>query len=175
MSAGGRPSDYNNTEQDSAMIYGLADPVTNELRYIGWTKNPKRRRRQHLAAITGTDEKAIWTRELAANGMAPEFFCIEANPFDWEEAEQFWIEYFRVIGASLFNRHQGGRNSFRARRSRRATRGNSWSPLHRARMIIGRGSRRLKVEQAIARLAAKVGGMANAEAYLNKRLRVERQ
>jgi len=40
-------------------IYGLVDPATSELRYIGTAKNPQLRLKQHLQdARNGSDEKA---------------------------------------------------------------------------------------------------------------------
>jgi hypothetical protein len=41
--------------------------------------------------------------------MMPEIFCIEeVVDADWQEAEQFWIAYFRFVGADLLNQTAGG-------------------------------------------------------------------
>lgn len=51
-----------------------------------------------------------WILSLERAGLAPEVFVIEevAPGSDWIEAEQFWISYFRMIGANLCNHTAGG-------------------------------------------------------------------
>lgn len=51
-----------------------------------------------------------WLLNLERLGLAPEIIVIEEVPpgGDWVEAEQFWIGYFRMIGADLCNHTIGG-------------------------------------------------------------------
>jgi hypothetical protein len=51
-----------------------------------------------------------WFRSLQAKGLKPEIFEIEAVPEgeSWQEAERFWIAYFRSLGANLVNETPGG-------------------------------------------------------------------
>jgi hypothetical protein len=96
-------------------IYGLIDPRTQQLRYVG--KTGKRRIKDRLfchlghARLPGQKRHVLaWISGLLSNGLRPEIFVIEEVPSgtDWKEAEQFWIAYFRSIGADLCNRSIGG-------------------------------------------------------------------
>ena len=93
-----------------AHIYGLCDPITQQLRYVGKTNDPKKRLQAHLRCRE--KEKSYltnWIKSLKAAGRKPEIFVIEDIPeAEWQEAEQFWISYFRAIGANLVNMLPGG-------------------------------------------------------------------
>lgn len=95
-------------------IYGLVDPRTQQLRYIGKTvRQPVRRLATHLWQARKSKRKRhvlAWFSALEAEGLTPEIVEIEVvAPFgDWEEAEQFWIAYFRFVGADLCNLTIGG-------------------------------------------------------------------
>jgi len=89
-------------------IYGLADPMTGHLRYIGKTVNLGRRLHDHLRA-TDRSHRTDWVHSLLTRGLQPEIFAIEeVSEANWQEAEQFWIGYFRSIGADLTNGSEGG-------------------------------------------------------------------
>lgn len=96
-------------------IYGLVDPRTQQLRYVG--KTSKRRIKDRLfchlghARLAGPKRHVLaWVSGLLSDGLRPEIFVIEEVPSgaDWKEVEQFWIAYFRSIGADLCNRSIGG-------------------------------------------------------------------
>ena len=93
-------------------IYGLVDPRTNELRYVGKTVlTPKRRLESHIRfASNGKSYSSKWINSLSKDGLLPECFVIEEiEPLgDWTEAEQFWIAYYRFIGCRLCNLTDGG-------------------------------------------------------------------
>lgn len=100
-------------EMKPTIIYGLIDPRNNQLRYIGKTTcGLQRRLRLHLTRrnLTPKRHSSRWLAGLVAAGMEPEIFSIEeiAAVGDWVEAEQFWISYFRFIGADLTNLVDGG-------------------------------------------------------------------
>lgn len=95
------------------VIYGLVDPRTNQLRYIGQTRRKlEKRLSQHItAAKRGTSlHSSAWIRGLVDGGLSPECFVVETlyNQDDANSAEQFWIEYFKFIGCDLVNRAIGG-------------------------------------------------------------------
>ena len=92
-------------------IYGLADPETSELRYVGKTNQPLAYRlSQHIShRVRQRNKCSSWIRSLQRRGLSPEMFLIEEVPSkDWEEAEQHWIGYFRFVGADLCNLRDGG-------------------------------------------------------------------
>lgn len=90
----------------SAVVYGLCDPATGALRYIGSTAIPLNYRLAcHIThRFTRTGPKNLWIRGLVEQGLKPEIFPIEEVPISQaEESEFFWMQYFRSIGCSLFN------------------------------------------------------------------------
>lgn len=95
-------------------IYGLIDPRTGELRYVGKTVLDPRRRlgvhRWRAVAAPHKRHSMAWILSLAAEGLKPETIVFETVPAggDWVQAEQFWIAYFRMIGADLCNHTAGG-------------------------------------------------------------------
>ena len=96
-----------------AYIYGLVDPITNELRYVGYTANELEHRRNGHWKERNRKKRSYkrnWIKMLYESyDLKPEIFAIEEiNPEDWTEAETFWIEYFRAIGCNLTNEALGG-------------------------------------------------------------------
>lgn len=89
-------------------IYGLCDPQTSALRYVGAAVNPKERFRLHLVKKERT-HKSTWIQSLQRKGLKPELFIIEEVSNDiWKREERFWIAYFKSIGADLTNATDGG-------------------------------------------------------------------
>ena len=89
-------------------IYGLTDPRTQQLRYVGKSHNPTKRKRGHLKDPART-HKACWIRSLLKEDLAPEVIILEeVHRASWEDAEKWWIAYFRSIGADLTNATSGG-------------------------------------------------------------------
>ena len=95
--------------QNTVHIYGLIDPRTQELRYIGKTnKKPEKRLKEHLEC-RGQGHKINWIKDILASGSTPEIFVIEDVPeHEWQDSERFWISYFRYIGSNLTNVGNGG-------------------------------------------------------------------
>lgn len=96
------------------VIYGLCDPRTQELRYVGQTsRKPHVRLAQHLqSARKGTlIYISAWIKGLLDASLLPEMFVLETHDsgLEADSAEQFWIEYFRSVGCRLVNRAIGGR------------------------------------------------------------------
>jgi hypothetical protein len=70
------------------VIYGLCDPDTGEVRYVGKTVgDPKFRLKCHLAD-RGRSRKANWIRSLPG---PPTIRVLEDDPADLDEAERRWI------------------------------------------------------------------------------------
>lgn len=95
-------------------IYGLVDPSTHQLRYVGKSVlSPARRLSVHKWRAVREGKKRhsmAWIASLLAAGCEPEAFTIEVVPEneDWVEREQFWIAYFRSLGCNLCNHTIGG-------------------------------------------------------------------
>lgn len=102
------------------LIYGLVDPETNELRYVGKSSNGIiRAHRRHSCHCEN------WRQSLKRRGMRPIVITIE-NLDEYNdtlnERERFWIEYHRSQGAPLTNLTVGGD-------------GYVLSPEHRAKLL----------------------------------------
>lgn len=93
-----------------AIIYALCDPITHEIRYVGKTQMglPKRMARHH-GDKTST-YRGKWLRSLKEQGIKPVVHVLEET-CEWVEAEQFWIAYFKSLGARLANATLGGEGS----------------------------------------------------------------
>lgn len=95
-------------------IYGLVDPKTDELRYVGCTTDPDARKRQHLSATGTISEKTklgSWIRRLRRFGQTPKLVWMERceDPDLMHIAEEFWIHYHRTeMGTDLLNVLPGG-------------------------------------------------------------------
>lgn len=99
------------------VIYGLSDPLTGELRYVGKTvKSLRHRLKSHLVAVRRGESKhhaGNWLRKLIDDGVQPEIFEIELVPVggDWVEAESHWIALMRALGCRLTNMAAGGQGA----------------------------------------------------------------
>ena len=147
-------------------IYGLIDPRTNELRYVGKTRDPASRLREHLLSckLRRKTHCNHWLRSVMDDGARPEIFVLEDVPSDrWEEAEQFWIGYARMLGADLTNHTLGGYGANNWPQALRRQRGEAlrgrkreFSPEHRAKIAAINRARNASPEwRAKVSLAAK--------------------
>ena len=92
-------------------IYCLIDPRTNEARYVGKTWQPTAARlSQHIAhRARRRTPTTCWVKNVLASGNKPQMMVLETcRRADWREAEKFWIEYMRALGARLTNLYPGG-------------------------------------------------------------------
>lgn len=95
----------------TTFIYGLFDPISNELRYIGKADNPKNRLLKHIGeARRGVpNHKNNWIRSILKVGLLPCISILEEVPIEnWKEYEVAWIAKFRTSGAELVNGTNGG-------------------------------------------------------------------
>lgn len=95
---------------ERVFIYGLIDPITNELRYIGKSINPKARLRKHISERYNHDSyKDRWIRKLIDCENRPELIIIdEVLKDEWVFWEKHYISYFKMIGVRLTNTTLGG-------------------------------------------------------------------
>jgi len=90
-------------------IYGLTDPETGGIRYVGKTSQGLKKRLQgHLRDKTQC-HRVSWIKSLRDKGLTPSIITIEEVPNDdWQSWEMYWIEVFREAGYSLVNSTSGG-------------------------------------------------------------------
>lgn len=101
---------------NSYIIYGLVDPITHELRYIGKSVNGLSRPNEHTRPHKLKKLKThcnFWIKSLIRKHTKPEIIILEESKSKNElfELEKFWIEYFKSIGANLTNHTIGGEGS----------------------------------------------------------------
>lgn len=90
-------------------IYTLSCPITNEIRYVGITKNSLSKRfSQHLVERRNNKRKS-WFSSLERKGLLPKIELLDEVEDDlWIDEEKFYISYFRFLGFNLVNMTEGG-------------------------------------------------------------------
>ena len=85
-------------------IYGLFDPLTGEVRYIGRTVNLKKRLMEHMGKHTN-DIKSAWINALEKAGERPQMATLETATTldDAKHIEHQWIRRCLDGGADLTN------------------------------------------------------------------------
>ena len=80
---------------NNVYIYGLVEPKTNTLRYVGKTTDLDRRLRRHInERFNNNSYKDRWIRKLIDNNEKPEIVLIDfVNNNDWQYWEKFYISY----------------------------------------------------------------------------------
>lgn len=89
-------------------IYGLEDPCSGEIRYVGKTQQRlSMRLADHLmdAERSGSvSKKRQWLRQLIAFGLKPRIFQLEIVDYeDANDAERFWAVMLQFYGCPLTN------------------------------------------------------------------------
>lgn len=138
-------------------IYGLIDPITNQLKYIGLTTRGFNRIREHsmpsVLRQTRNLHKKVWLSSLLEIKVQPEVIIIESFDNDLNflslnyeiqkqilgRTEEFWIAYFKSIGCNLVNATLGGETP----------KGFKWSDEDKRRMSIQRKGRKLTEQHKI--------------------------
>lgn len=89
-------------------IYGLYDPDTNELRYIGKANNAAKRLKSHIFDRHLNRPVCRWIKSLIEQGKAPVQRVLETVPqSEWESAERRLIAEYRKT-CRLLNLADGG-------------------------------------------------------------------
>jgi hypothetical protein len=94
-------------------IYGLVDPRTGRLRYVGQTtRSLDRRLSEHVADrnLKSKTRKNSWIKALKHLGLIPNIVAMEYVPVhELDQAERVHISYYRdLIGSRLTNDTDGG-------------------------------------------------------------------
>jgi hypothetical protein len=90
-------------------IYGLCDPESGAVRYIGKSVRPFERYTNHLNERSHC-HRTHWIQSLLARGLKPALTILEevAGEWPWQEAERFWIARAKREGWPLVNSTSGG-------------------------------------------------------------------
>jgi group I intron endonuclease len=100
-------------------IYTLKDPFTQEVRYVGKTKNDLiKRLYEHCTErnLIKNSHKNNWIKKLKKQDTRPIIELIELTE-NWKEREAYWIKYFRDKGINLTNETDGGDGCIGIKRS----------------------------------------------------------
>lgn len=95
-------------------IYGLKDPRTDKVHYVGASENPKKRLYEHVCdakyakrcytGIHSPSPKESWVINLLESSLRPIVTVLERCSKDsGDEREEFWIEHYLQMGNSLTN------------------------------------------------------------------------
>jgi hypothetical protein len=94
------------------IIYGLMDPFSQQLRYVGKSVSGLARPKAHWnpSSLKERTKKAAWVKSVLAKQGIPEIVVLDEadSAFDLIPLEMFWIRYFRSIGEKLTNMTDGG-------------------------------------------------------------------
>lgn len=94
------------------LIYGLKDPNTLAIRYVGQSSTGMRRPRSHFlpSSLRAQTYCARWIRRLSESGSLPEIVILEVvvDAHELSSAERWWIARLRSEGARLTNLTDGG-------------------------------------------------------------------
>lgn len=102
------------------LIYALVDKVDNQVRYIGKSTSGLRRPNQHFSdwSINKTNPyKKYWLKKCKLENILPSIEIIEIIPDEvfthqiLEDAEEFYIQYFKRVGCRLVNAQNAGKGS----------------------------------------------------------------
>lgn len=91
-------------------VYGLIDPRTDCLRYVGKTTSIAKRYSRHCnPRRSDRSHRGCWLRGLRDLGLRPSIVVLEeVNDADGSLVERFWIASLRASGADLVNACDGG-------------------------------------------------------------------
>jgi hypothetical protein len=92
-------------------IYGLQDPRTKELRYIGKANDPTKRLSKHLRDARRKVEthKEAWIRGLLQLELEPRLVLLMQVPMKgWQRVERILLRSLTESGYDLVNRAEGG-------------------------------------------------------------------
>lgn len=90
-------------------VYVLIDPLTEEIRYVGWTRHPLTERLRGHLRERKSSHRVHWLQSLRQQGLRPRIQLVQEVPEgQWVEAERYWIAFFKSSGCPLVNGTDGG-------------------------------------------------------------------
>lgn len=99
---------------ETILIYTLSDSLG--VRYVGQTKNPKKRLYRHIYDCKNNgikNKRCSWIKSLLNKNELPIMEIIDEVPINkWQFWEQYWISQFRTWGFKLVNDTDGGDGTY---------------------------------------------------------------
>jgi group I intron endonuclease len=91
-------------------LYALCEPGTRTVRYIGQTKDPRKRFDKHLSASSkNKNHLGYWLRSILDRSAQPNMIILRDVPeSDLDLAERKYIRIARDLGMNLTNATEGG-------------------------------------------------------------------
>lgn len=96
--------------QKGHSVYHLIDPITNQVKYVGKSTNPKRRYTQHLSKLDSQQTpKRTWLEGLFARGMQPILKVVSNHASETEarDREQLELNAHRSTALNIHNPGKG--------------------------------------------------------------------
>lgn len=132
-------------------IYGLYDPDTDELRYIGKANNAAKRLKTHVLERKLNRPINRWVNKLVVQGKCPVMRVLEiAQSNEWETAERRLIAFYRLT-TNLLNVADGGAMPSQTKEQRQ----NAARAAHKASIANPAMARLHKANKDVARLHAR--------------------
>lgn len=86
-----------------SVVYVLIDPVDWIVRYVGTSKNPNTRFKEHMRELDGDTEMKRWIKSLSDSGKSPIMVIVDTCVSEESIAlEMEWIVHFSKMG-HIFN------------------------------------------------------------------------
>jgi hypothetical protein len=96
---------------EKCLIYGLIDPISLMVRYVGLSSSGMERPKAHTQPClrTAATHCGAWIRSLALQGLVPSITVLEECPKEALSAQEgWWIAFGRALGWPLTNLTNGG-------------------------------------------------------------------
>lgn len=116
--------------EPTVFIYGLCDPETKSVRYIGKARQPHERFVNHIGEAKRGSHLPVhcWIRSLVERGLTPELRVLEECPESvWQSLEREWIANIRLYkGRELLNVADGGEGNTFSTSEERSVASKKW-------------------------------------------------
>jgi hypothetical protein len=98
-------------------IYGLVDPINNEIKYIGKSNNVETRLKSHLYHSYKNENKTYkerWICNLKKLNLKPNLIILkETNDKEYEYWEMYYIKFYKDLGYKLTNYDEEGKGALK--------------------------------------------------------------
>lgn len=98
------------SRRQKTLIYGMLDPLTQRIRYIGLTTTSLDTRRGWHLKDDRPCPRVVWIQSLLKQGLSPIMILLEEVPYrsKADDRERWWIAFGREANWDLLNVSDGG-------------------------------------------------------------------